>query len=205
MNVQLKTDLENARQCLLETYHLALTYGDPETHNTEKYLELAAKLSQINETAKRHDEALEAAKESRTIDDFAKEYNNQVSKLEAKKYNPKNSSEYKSFRDQITQMQSLQDGDAGRVECDEFVMESEINVFDPLTKQRMKNPVRNTQCGHHYEKSHILEAIQINKRLRCPVAGCGNKNFVEQKHLKDDNLFKVRLQKIAEQEAAEED
>lgn len=29
MNAQLKADLENARQCLLETYHLAMTYGTP--------------------------------------------------------------------------------------------------------------------------------------------------------------------------------
>ncbi|XP_075165487.1 E3 SUMO-protein ligase NSE2-like [Haematobia irritans] len=211
MNAQLKADLENARQCLLETYNLALTFGPPESHDTEKFLELAAKLSQINENGKIHEKALEAAKESSsTLDDFQKDYKQQIEKLETKKYNPKTSSEFKNFRQLITQMCDLQSGNndsvggTSRTESDDLVMESEINIYDPITKQRMTNPVRNTLCGHHYEKSHILEAIQINKRLRCPVAGCGNKQFVQGQHLKDDNLFKARLQRIADQESDED-
>lgn len=144
------------------------------------------------------------------MDEFVNEYKQQIQCREQKKYNPKNTSDFKHFREQILQMQSLQDdsgasgsGATSRVECDEFVMESEINVFDPLTKQRMRNPVRNAICKHHYEKSSILEAISLNKRLRCPVAGCGNKEFVKQQHLMDDNLFKMRLQKLAEQETEE--
>lgn len=143
--------------------------------------------------------------------EFVDEYKRQQQNLEKKKCNAKNTSEFKNFRQQLMQMKSLQDeasasgSGASRVECDEFVMESEINVYDPITKQRMANPVKNTLCGHHYEKCYILEAISVNKRLRCPVAGCGNKQFVQQQHLVDDNLFKVRLQKLAEQQESEEE
>ncbi|XP_061394611.1 E3 SUMO-protein ligase NSE2-like [Musca vetustissima] len=213
MNAQLKSDLENARQCLLDTYNLALTFGGPDTQNPETYLNLAADLCVINEQFKRHEASLECAKEARTTSEFVEEYQKQQQNKENKKYNAKNTSEFKNFRDQLMQIKNLQDeanasvSGAGqqRVECDEFVMESEINVYDPITKQRMSNPVKNTLCGHHYEKCHILEAISVNKRLRCPVAGCGNKQFVQQQHLVDDNLFKVRLQKMAEQEEEEEE
>ncbi|XP_073845410.1 uncharacterized protein [Musca autumnalis] len=209
MNAQLKSDLENARQCLLDTYNLALTFGGADTQNPDTFLNLAADLCTIYEQFKRHESSLECAKEMRTMAEFVEEYKNQQRNKESKKYNPRNTTEFKNFRDQLIQMKNLQDGASGsgpsRVECDDFVMESEINVNDPITKQRMSNPVKNTICGHHYEKCHILEAISVNKRLRCPVAGCGNKQFVQQQHLVDDNLFKARLQQLAEQESDEED
>lgn len=147
---------------------------------------------------------MELAKESRTLDEFEREHAKHLDILQKKKYDAKKTSEYKQFKEQALLIRmavgNAEAATSTRVESDDFVMESEINVFDPLTKQRMKNPVRNTLCGHHYEKSCILEAIQINGRLKCPVAGCGNKQFVTSQHLKDDPMFKVRLQQMAEQE-----
>lgn len=174
---------------------------------------MAAQLITTKENAKRSDEALEMAKEQRTTEDFEQEYQQQLQTRLAKKYDVKKTAEYKNFKQQLLQIQQeMQEADesasgskTSRVEDDDFVMESEINVYDPLTKQRMQNPMRNTMCNHHYEKAAILEAIQINKRLRCPVAGCGNKQFVIQQHLVDDNMFKIRLQKMAEREQSQDD
>lgn len=179
-----------------------------DTKNPRKFLDMAAELIQIKENAKRMDEALDVAKEQNTTESFEKEYEQQVQMRLAKKFDVKKCSEFKNFKQQLQQIADTLNENANtsitsRVESDDFVMESEINIYDPLTKQRMQNPVRNTQCNHHYEKSSILEAIQINKRLRCPVAGCGNKEFVIQQHLVDDNPFKIRLQRMLE--AEEED
>ncbi|XP_037808774.1 E3 SUMO-protein ligase NSE2-like [Lucilia sericata] len=212
MNAQLNAELDNALQCLLETYHLALEFGDEEWQNPRTYLEMACKLLTTKENAKRMDDAIEVAKEQATVEDFEKEYHNQLHVRLSKKYDPKKSSDFKNFKQQLLQIAQAmeQDGEAAagsnatRIESDDFVMESEINVYDPLTKQRMQNPVRNTLCNHHYERSSILEAIQINKRLRCPVAGCSNNVYVIQKHLVDDNVFKIRLQKMQEAEADDE-
>lgn len=38
--------------------------------------------------------------------------------------------------------------------------------IDPLTKQPIRNPVRNTRCGHVYDKSSIISALRQNPRLR---------------------------------------
>lgn len=182
-----------------------------ESRNPRTFQQMAEKLLIAKENAKRMDEATEVAKEQGTTEDFEKQYQEQLQTRMAKKYNVQKCPEYKNFLQQLAQIveATIQANDvastshATRVESDDFVMESEINVFDPLTKQRMQNPVRNSICKHHYEKSSILEAIHINKRLRCPVAGCGNKNFVLQQHLIDDNMFKIRLQKMQETEYEE--
>lgn len=168
------------------------------------YLNLAAQLLSTKETAKRTDEALEVSKEQRTKEDFEREYDQQLQMRLSKKYDSRKCPEYKSFKQQLMQIaQSYSDEASGsnttHLETDDFIMEGEINVFDPLTKQRMTNPVRNTLCNHHYEKSSILEAINISAGLRCPVAGCGNKQAVKQQHLVEDKVFKIRLQELAAQ------
>ncbi|KAM7346136.1 E3 SUMO-protein ligase NSE2-like [Cochliomyia hominivorax] len=211
MNAQLNGELDNALQCLLETYQLSFEFGDEESKNPQMYLDMAEKLLKVKENAKRMDDALEVAKEQGTIESFENEYQQQLQTRLSKKYDVKKYSEYKNFKQQLMQITETMNEEAAvasgskatRVEEDDFVMESEINVYDPLTKQRMQNPVRNTKCNHHYEKSSILEAIQINKRLKCPVAGCGNKEFVRQQDLVDDNRFKIRLQKMLETENEE--
>ncbi|TMW40122.1 hypothetical protein DOY81_014800 [Sarcophaga bullata] len=194
MSVQFNAEIENALQ---------------KSRNTEMYLNMAAQLLSTKETAKRTDEALEVSKEQRTIEDFEKEYDQQLQTRLSKKYDPRKCADYKSFKQQLMQIaESYCDEEASgsnrtHMETDDFVMEGEINVFDPLTKKRMTNPVRNTLCSHHYEKSSILEAINSSAGLRCPVAGCGNKQAVKQQHLVDDNVFKIRLQKLAAENAEE--
>lgn len=182
-----------------------------ESKNTEQYLNLAAQLLITKETAKRTDEVLEVSKEQRTMEDFEKVYKQQLQTRISKNYDPKKCAEYKSFKQQLMQItQSYGDyqsvgSNTTHLETDDFIMESEINVFDPLTKQPMTNPVRNTLCNHHYEKSSILEALHISKALLCPVAGCGNKQPIKQQNLVDDNVFKIRLQKLAAQNAEEQE
>lgn len=44
--------------------------------------------------------------------------------------------------------------------------ESQINVIDPITKTRIVDPVRNTVCGHVYDKQSVTAMLQKNKKTR---------------------------------------
>jgi hypothetical protein len=48
-----------------------------------------------------------------------------------------------------------------------------VNIYDPITKTVMENPVKSTTCGHTFEKVHILELIKRQGGYSdCPIAGC---------------------------------
>ncbi|XP_041477482.1 E3 SUMO-protein ligase NSE2-like isoform X2 [Lytechinus variegatus] len=50
---------------------------------------------------------------------------------------------------------------------EELVMtQTEVGTKCPFTQQEMMNPVRNTICGHHYEKRGIDELFSKRKRFR---------------------------------------
>ncbi|VVC90204.1 unnamed protein product [Leptidea sinapis] len=64
--------------------------------------------------------------------------------------------------------------------------------IDPITKKSIVDPVRNTLCGHIYEHSVIRDIIK-KKKLRCPVAGCGNRELIQEGHLVSDDELRFRM------------
>ena len=46
-----------------------------------------------------------------------------------------------------------------------------------MTKQPLRNPVRNRLCNHVYERDTILAELEMNRCIRCPNVGCSNKNI----------------------------
>nr|CAD7256218.1 unnamed protein product [Timema shepardi] len=46
---------------------------------------------------------------------------------------------------------------------DLLLTEAEQCIIDPFTKQIMKNPVKNKQCGHNYEKATVIQIIATKK------------------------------------------
>lgn len=82
-----------------------------------------------------------------------------------------------------------------------LVVKSTQNFIDPLSKKRMVNPVKNSQCGHSYEQSVALAVLKRNPRTRCPMMGCSA--FIEKKHLVLDEELKKHL--AANPEDAESD
>jgi SUMO ligase MMS21 Smc5/6 complex component len=74
---------------------------------------------------------------------------------------------------------------------DEFqVEEAEITSVpkDPCTQLAIEDPVKNTVCGHLYDRKGI-EGYLLQKQgrnARCPTIGCGNRN-VQRVHLVADN------------------
>lgn len=41
-----------------------------------------------------------------------------------------------------------------------------INIIDPISKKRIVNPVKNTICGHTYDKESITQLLKLNKKTR---------------------------------------
>ncbi len=60
------------------------------------------------------------------------------------------------------------------------------SLVDPLTKRQIRNPVRNSRCGHVYDRDTMLSVIERNSCTRCPYAGCPNGDYVTEDHLVSD-------------------
>lgn len=81
-----------------------------------------------------------------------------------------------------------------------------FSVFDPWSKAVMLNPVRNTKCGHVYDRESVFKIIKENIGIRCPVLGCGSKNFLHPNILVDDEETRQRVHRhLAEEEKEEEE
>lgn len=70
-----------------------------------------------------------------------------------------------------------------------------INVIDPISKKRIVDPVKNSVCGHTYDRESITEILKINKKTRCPVIGCRSKEFVALANLRTDIVTRAYLEK----------
>ncbi|CAH0728044.1 unnamed protein product, partial [Brenthis ino] len=46
--------------------------------------------------------------------------------------------------------------------------------IDPYSKEPIQIPVKNTFCGHVYDKKSILKYMGVNSRAKCPYMGCSN-------------------------------
>ena len=66
------------------------------------------------------------------------------------------------------------DGDSEEEEeCDGSDTEdNQISTLDPVTNQTMIDPVKNTICGHSYERSTIARLMQKKPDMVCPAIGC---------------------------------
>ncbi|XP_034824490.1 E3 SUMO-protein ligase NSE2-like [Maniola hyperantus] len=87
---------------------------------------------------------------------------------------------------QLTSSQNLNESDIAITETHEAFL-------DPITKKPIEDPVRNTNCGHVYERAAILSHVQQRNKAKCPVVGCGNREPVQLSHLVDDDALRMRL------------
>ncbi|EFN84318.1 E3 SUMO-protein ligase NSE2 [Harpegnathos saltator] len=71
---------------------------------------------------------------------------------------------------------------------------TDINVIDPISKTRMTNPVRNIICGHVYDKDSLVAVLEKNRKTRCPVVGCGNKEYISLSKCLTDIVIKTYLE-----------
>ncbi|XP_026328327.1 E3 SUMO-protein ligase NSE2-like [Hyposmocoma kahamanoa] len=89
----------------------------------------------------------------------------------------------------------LQNARQNLEESDLAITETQDQYIDPITKRPIVDPVKNSLCGHIYEKESIINLITIKQRTKCPVVGCGNREPVQRQHLISDDelLFRMAL------------
>ncbi|XP_020288026.1 E3 SUMO-protein ligase NSE2-like [Pseudomyrmex gracilis] len=71
----------------------------------------------------------------------------------------------------------------------------DINVIDPISKTRMTDPVRNTVCGHVYDRASLIAMLEKNKNTRCPVIGCTSKDYIVLSQCRTDIAMQIYLDK----------
>lgn len=45
-------------------------------------------------------------------------------------------------------------------------MSGSINVIDPISKMRIKDPIKNIICGHTYDRENVMALLKVNKKTR---------------------------------------
>ena len=76
------------------------------------------------------------------------------------------------------------------IDDDLEMTQTEINTICPISKVEMKKPVRNSACGHVYDKASIEHILRQRPGSICPVVGCPNKMSVQKDQLKEDKATK---------------
>lgn len=74
------------------------------------------------------------------------------------------------------------------------ITEAQLATTDPFTKRRLTDPMVNRKCDHVYERAIIFEILRTNKRLRCPVIGCRNRDYITPNDLHEDPYVTAQLQ-----------
>ncbi|CAH2074964.1 unnamed protein product, partial [Iphiclides podalirius] len=155
--------------------------------SVEEYCKLEARNNVANE-------ALEKAKDetdSSNLDTLQDRFNFYLNNLASKNVNVNSHPYMTEFKKRIEKgrQKSRQNLDGS----DLAITESQNQYIDPITKRPIVDPVRNKLCGHIYEKEAVVEFIAMGKKMKCPVAGCGNRENLVPMHLISDDELKFRL------------
>lgn len=132
-------------------------------------------------------ETIEAPEENRSANEILKIYQNNCKESIKKMPNINQNKKYLDFL-------GLAENDG---EDDIVTVSETLNIIDPISKCRMVDPVKNTRCGHSYEKSTILELITTRPNTRCPIVGCTAKTYVKKNELVPDQELKRHLSQIS--------
>ncbi|XP_017114812.1 E3 SUMO-protein ligase NSE2-like [Drosophila elegans] len=184
--------------------------------SAQKRVEQAENLIKMKSKHQSLDQAMQQAKsESSTIEEFERNWKERCEAVDKKRINVGNMAEFKNFK-RAVQAAAASYGsaeDTGHAangtaaHDDDLIIEGieetggEIfSLYDPWSKALMKNPVRNTVCGHIYDRDSVMPLIKNNIGIRCPVLGCANRSYIHPAHLIEDAKVRAKvLQQMAEE------
>ncbi|XP_076673998.1 E3 SUMO-protein ligase NSE2 [Andrena cerasifolii] len=126
------------------------------------------------------------------IEAITREYTESISKLDT---NVSNDEKLLLYDRQLEALLDKVANEENDEDADLQVSGGLINVIDPISKKRIVDPVKNSICGHTYDRESITEILKINKKTRCPVVGCKSKEFVTLAHLRTDIVTRAYLEK----------
>lgn len=134
--------------------------------------------------------------EAKNIEEITKEYKEATSNIQI------DSSEYNRLVEYDRQIEALHQANkaAPNNELDDSDTDlrltgRDINVIDPISKTRMIDPVKNTVCGHVYDKGSLIAMLQKNKNTRCPVVGCTSMDYIDLNQCRTDIVTKAYLER----------
>ncbi|RVE46592.1 hypothetical protein evm_008779 [Chilo suppressalis] len=73
------------------------------------------------------------------------------------------------------------------------ITESQNAYIDPISKRAIVDPVKNTVCGHIYEKESIMNLLKMKSSVKCPVVGCGSRAPIQKQNLIEDEELKFQM------------
>ncbi|XP_024942717.1 E3 SUMO-protein ligase NSE2 isoform X2 [Cephus cinctus] len=145
------------------------------------------KAEQISETL-----SAQYGEDESNLQQMLEEYKQQVSQINPDVIGLKHLQEYDKKVEALLQAMAENDQLQNNGDEDIELMQGTVNVIDPITKKRMVDPMKNT-CGHSYERESIIALLKSNKKMKCPVPGCRNKNSIEFSQLQPDIVLKTYL------------
>ncbi|XP_059061397.1 E3 SUMO-protein ligase NSE2-like [Achroia grisella] len=193
------TDLAKLRKECITSLYLC-------TDNVSKYLdeekesEFAKLKSYVSEYClleAQEDVAIQALEKAKretdisNVDTLQERFKSHLSSLASKRLNINNHPYMLELKKRFDKGQQ-----AARQNLDESdiaITETQDQYIDPITKKPIVDPVKNTVCGHIYEKDAIMNLIIRNNKTKCPVAGCGNRSPIMKQHLISDEELKFRM------------
>ena len=98
----------------------------------------------------------------------------------------------KDFDKLVSQSGNTQEEEGGGDE-DMMMVSSQVQTVCPITRREMVRPVRNTACGHVYDREGIEFLMRQNAATKCPVVGCRNPAIVLPHNLQDDKQTKKAI------------
>ncbi|XP_022199449.1 E3 SUMO-protein ligase NSE2 [Nilaparvata lugens] len=123
-----------------------------------------------------------------TDEEIEKVFDAEMQKIPMKR--PESNQLYKEFEEKVQVFLHPEDADL-------LETQSTINLIDPVTKKRMKDPVKNVVCNHTYDKISISALIKAKSSgsIRCPYQGCNNQTRFKLQDLVPDEITRKALMK----------
>ncbi|XP_014767488.1 E3 SUMO-protein ligase NSE2 isoform X1 [Octopus bimaculoides] len=81
------------------------------------------------------------------------------------------------------------------------ITQQEQNTRCVITGKEMVDPVRNTVCGHSYDRKGIEHYLQTRPNGRCPVSACSNAELLQKCNLEENKELKRFIERKNRQKA----
>ncbi|EDW86240.1 uncharacterized protein Dwil_GK19230 [Drosophila willistoni] len=167
------------------------------TESVKTRLNNVAELIELKVTNKAQNQALHSVRNScATLEEFEEKFSELRTEAEKKRVKVKNMVDYKEAKKMLENMNDIPEESGARDNDDLEMVATDGDIFslyDPWSKCLLRNPVKNSICGHIYDSESVNSVIKDNLSTRCPILGCNNRDFITPSHLIVDNELCERV------------
>lgn len=92
-----------------------------------------------------------------------------------------------AYKDLLKLVPTIEEGSSQDPMNDTMTVSEESRRWkDPITQGDIEVPVKNTVCGHVYDKNSISSYIKTTRAPKCPYLGCVNRRPLQMSEIVDD-------------------